>query len=510
MTYRLTRSCLTATALALFALAQPACAQRLPEAELVIQHATLISPERDAPLEDAWVSIHEGRITGVGTGIPGVRAQQTIDAANAWLIPGLIDSHVHLYHATGLRRSYTEDYAALYHDYMEQQPRSFLFHGFTTLVELNADAETNERFDSAPEHPNLVHCGQGVALSDGFMALELEGEPVGDFYPGYLIDHYAGGLVPEGADPADHTPRAVVNSIVEQGGQCVKLYYEEALWWPGGAPDFRLPSAEIVRDVVREAHARGLPVVLHATTPAGHAFAAETGIDILAHGMWEWSGQPFTAPDPSPATSVIPGRVIEAGIALQPTFQTIRNTASLFDPSVLADPSWQDVVPAAYLDYLRGDAQVQARIFMDRFGGAILEGAPAGMTLAEAQQAFYDRYEILIGAMAAHGQPLLFGSDTAVGGFGWASPPGLAGYWEMQDWVEAGIPLDELFRSLTLDNATAFGLTDVIGTIETGKRADLLILQANPLEDVAAYDQIETIILGGTVMARAALAARER
>ncbi len=509
MRNRLNPSRLSVVLLALLALAQPACSQPLPGADLIVQHVTLLSAERTAPLEDAWVSVTGGRITGVGTGLPAATAAQVIDGANAWLIPGLIDSHVHLYHATGLRQRYSADYASLYHDYMEQQPRSFLLHGFTTVIELNADAGTNARFRSGPLHPDLVHCGQGVALSDGFMALELEGGPVGDVYPGYLIDSYAGGWVPDGADPSEHTPRAVVDAVVEQGGQCVKLYYEEALWWPGGAPEFRLPSVEIVRDVVREAHARGLPVVLHATTPAGHAFAVEAGIDILAHGMWEWTGQSFTAPAPSPAIAAIADQVIEAGIAIQPTIQTIRNTASLFDPSILDDPGWRDVVPAAYLDYLRGDAQVQRQLFLDRFGAAILAGAPAGMDMAAAQQAFLHRYEGLIGSMAARGARLLFGTDTAVGGFGWASPPGLAGYWEMQNWVAAGIPLDTLFRALTLDNAAAFGLADEIGTIEAGKRADFLLLRADPLQDVTAYNRIDTVILNGVVIDRHSLTASQ-
>lgn len=496
-----------AAALALFALTQPACSQAWPEADLLIRNATLISPERPAPLENAWVSVSDGRITALGTGIPTVRATRTIDADDSYLIPGLIDSHVHLYHATGLRARYTEDYAALYRGYMEQQPRSFLFHGFTTVIELNADAETNARFEAAPLHPHLVHCGQGIALSDGFMALELEGAPVGGAYPGYLIDSYANGFIPEGANPAAHTPEAVVASVVRQGGQCVKLYYEEALWWPGGAPDFRLPSAAIVRDVVSEAHAVNLPVLLHATTPAGHEFALETGVDILAHGMWEWTGQTFTDPHPAADTADIARREARSQIAMQPTIQTIRNTASLFDPAVLEAPQWADVVPAAYLDYLRGDAQVQREQFLAMFGDMIAEGSDAE-NMGAAQTAFLDRYKNLIWDMYVENARFLFGSDTAVGGFGWASPPGLAGYWEMRNWVDAGISLPTLFRSLTIDNAAAFGLADEVGTIKPGKRADLLILRASPLRDVAAYDQIETVILEGEVIDRAVLSAR--
>ncbi|WP_176780179.1 amidohydrolase family protein [Maricaulis salignorans] len=505
-------TCLASALLLGAALSQPVSGQPALRSglapDLIIVNAILLSPERDAPLEDAWVRVSGDRIIETGSGPIDVGAARIIDAGQGFLIPGLIDSHVHLYHATGLRRRYSEDYEALYQDYMAQQPRSFLFHGFTTVIELNADAATNARFEAAPLHPHLVHCGQGVVLSDGFMALELGGEPVWDTYPGYLIDTHAAGLVPEGADIAAHTPEAAVASVLDQGGQCIKLYYEEALWWPGGAPAFRLPSVDIVRDVVRAAHAENLPVLLHATTPAGHAFALEAGVDILAHGLWEWTDQSFTDPQPSAEIESIARRISHSPIAVQPTVQTLRNTASLFDATLLEDRGWTDVVPAAYLGYLRGDAQAQRQHFIGMFGQMIAEGDEA-TDMAAAQSAFLNRYEDLIWEMSTEQARFLFGSDTAVGGFGWASPPGLAGYWEMQNWIEAGISPATLFRSLTIDNAVAFGLAGEIGTIEAGKRADLLILRANPLLDVTAYDRIDMVLLAGQPLERSVLSARQ-
>jgi imidazolonepropionase-like amidohydrolase len=60
-------------------------------------------------------------------------------------------------------------------------------------------------------------------------------------------------------------------------------------------------------------------------------------------------------------------------------------------------------------------------------------------------------------------------------------------------------------RAATLDNATAIGLSHEIGSIEVGKRADLLLLKDNPLATVSAYDSIETIFLNGEPIAREAL-----
>ena len=104
--------------------------------------------------------------------------------------------------------------------------------------------------------------------------------------------------------------------------------------------------------------------------------------------------------------------------------------------------------------------------------------------------------------------PLVFGSDTpGVDGFG--NPPGLNGRLELQDWADAGAPLILILKAATLDNANAFGLSKELGSIEVGKRADLLLLKQNPLSTVSAYDSIETIFLNGEPIAREALRAHQ-
>ena len=78
----------------------------------------------------------------------------------------------------------------------------------------------------------------------------------------------------------------------------------------------------------------------------------------------------------------------------------------------------------------------------------------------------------------------------------------------MHRWVEAGVSLPQLFRALTIDNAEALGLSDVIGTVQPGKTANLLLLDKNPLETIDAYNEIDQVILSGRVIDRESLSAQ--
>ena len=102
----------------------------------------------------------------------------------------------------------------------------------------------------------------------------------------------------------------------------------------------------------------------------------------------------------------------------------------------------------------------------------------------------------------------LFGSDTPSAQLH-TNPPGLNGRLEMDNWIAAGVSEAKLFRAMTIDNARVMGLDDEIGTIEPGKRANLLLLGADPLKNVKAYDAIETVFLNGRTITRETLSARQ-
>jgi imidazolonepropionase-like amidohydrolase len=108
--------------------------------------------------------------------------------------------------------------------------------------------------------------------------------------------------------------------------------------------------------------------------------------------------------------------------------------------------------------------------------------------------------------MAARKARFLFGSDTP-GSPSFANQPGLNGWFEMSLLLQAGLTPAEIFRAATMANAEALGLASKLGTVQAGKRANLLLTRQDPTQSIQAYDEIVKVILGGRVLDRAQLAA---
>jgi imidazolonepropionase-like amidohydrolase len=97
--------------------------------------------------------------------------------------------------------------------------------------------------------------------------------------------------------------------------------------------------------------------------------------------------------------------------------------------------------------------------------------------------------------------PLMVGTDLMVPGI----IPGFSVHEEMAIWQEAGIPTADILRSATLVPAQFMGLKDRLGTVEEGKTASMVLARGNPLEDIRNAQQIESVFLRGEYFSRADL-----
>jgi imidazolonepropionase-like amidohydrolase len=261
-------------------------------------------------------------------------------------------------------------------------------------------------------------------------------------------------------------------------------------------PYLRTETLQKIQAAAKERH---LVLMAHANSVESWRSALDAHVDVIAHGLWIWPGDSANSALPAVATSLI-ADASRSHTRLQPTMQTVAGERAMVNPSLLDDPRLRFSLPAGVITYLRSTDGVKVRLtLLEQYKKA--SPAPGFEPLLSSG---IERTRATFKIMVADHVPVILGTDTpGVDGFG--NPPGLNGRLEMQDWADAGAPLSLILRAATLDNASALGLSHAVGSIEVGKRADLLLLGADPLKSIAAYDSIETVFLNGVPIAQNSL-----
>ena len=469
---------------------------------LRIVNVTIVSPESAQELASATVTIREARIqsisnTAIAPPPNGSTDVQTLDGSNLYLIPGLIDSHVHLGGIPGMTDEQEKAHPDIARAARDQLPRAYLYSGFTTLIDLISTPEGIARWKSHDPAPDTYFCG-GAALMDGYPSNYLPKESRYSAMPYMLVEARPGSPLPPGVKASEHTPQAVVTRMKADGAICVKTFFERGF---GGQHNLPVPQANTIRSLVRAAHEAGLPVLMHANSLEAQTFALDTGVDIIAHGLWNTDEKAKPGELTALEQSVL-DRVIAADVGWQPTLQVLYGLRNLFDDATLNDSRLTRVLPGSLIDWYRTP---EGRWFRDSIVAESPELAapPAAANMLSGP---INRVAAATGYMARHHGRLLFGTDTPSSPT-YANPPGLNGWIEMGHLVDAGVTPEQIFRAATLSNARALKLDGDIGTVQVGKRANLLLVRADPKKTIQAYQEIVKVILGGRVLNPSALAA---
>lgn len=474
------------------------------DASLLIENVTVLSPEQTQPLGNRYILVRDGRIAAVSDRpIPNPAGARRLDGTGKFLTPGLTDAHVHVSQAIGLPfASDDPELEALQRQFFAQQPRSYLYFGVTQLLDPSNVPERVAEFAAQELHPDIYRCG-AASIVDGYPLVFVDKAARYEITKDYIFEpaNAREHPLPPGADPAEHTPEAVVERIAASGALCVKVFLEDGF---GPRTDWPTMSAETLRRVRAAAKKHGLFLAAHANALDMQRMAVNGDVDLIVHGVWNWN----EAEDQQGIPPVIADHlrnVREKKIGYQATLRVLPGVTDLLDPKLLEDPVYAKVVPPRLLAWYRTEeAQwFKREVFgPDVDAAAVLEGRRKAnerwSTSERGMRALRYLYEL--------GQPMLLGSDTPSAP-SYGNQPGYDTYKEMQLMAQAGIPLAAIFAAGTINNARQLGLEHDYGTIEEGKIANLLLLEANPLASVEAWSRIDKVILRGKPIDRDTLAA---
>lgn len=468
-----------------------------------ITDVTIISPENLDHIGTGSVLIENGRITRVERGpAPKKAAGATVVSGKGlFLIPGLIDSHVHLASVPGMSfdvsLSPAGEQPPMVKRYLEQMPRSYLYFGYTTLVDLAVvSPRVLEKFRQAPLHPDLYDCGESLPLANGYPMSFAPPAVRFKIFPNFIYDPRQAATIPSEYKPQDHTPAAIVAAVKRSGGICVKTYFER-----GFAADRNLPvmGPEVAAEIRRAATQAGLVLMMHANTFEAQKFAVQADVDVIAHGLWNW-GDLYKEKELPPEMKDLLDDIVRKRIGYQSTLEVIQGLRAYFDPEYLNIPEIPKVIPVEMLQWFRSP---EGKWFKK-------ELADDNATDATMRQGYDNgpvrRARLVVKYLAGKDANFLFATDTPSSQT-YGNLPGLNGYLEMQQLHEAGLSLQQIFRAATINNAREFKIDSQVGTIEPGKVANLLLLGKSPLESLEAYDSIVTVWVHGKPISRESLAA---
>lgn len=445
--------------------------------------------------------VEKDQIVYVGKDEPSISGTfEQIDGTGKFIIPGLIDSHVHIPGVQGMLPHHIEKYPELATEFKSQMPRSYLYYGFTSIIDLGGiSEELITSFSKKEIKPDLYHVGySGAAVANGYPMNFTPEEFRFDAVPNFIYMDSQAENIPDTYDPADHTPKAVVKRIKNSGAIAVKSYYESGFGRMMGLP---VPTKGIMKDLLTEAHSNGLVLTVHANSLEAHSFLVDIGVDIIAHGIWNWGKYKDVPRDSLPLEiKRTLDLQIEKQIGYTPTLTVIEGEEALVDSEFLDQPGLKKVVPKDLLEwYKTEEAQWFAK---EIFSELTVEEVHKIYSNVQAHAMLALKY------LSDHNGLILFGSDTPSAPT-YGNQPGHNGNWELKLMKEAGVPLHKILASATINNAKAFHLDASLGSLAIGKKANIIMMTKNPLMDIEAYDAIEQVVIGGKAIKRQDLEVKE-
>jgi len=435
------------------------CGLLMAQNRLVIRGGTLVDVRDGSLVPDTVIVLEGDRIVSVSSGGPLPPGGTVIDATGKYILPGLIDLHVH---------------------YKDWAPELFLNHGVTTVVDLGSSHEWIKAQKEGIQSGLIP--GPRLFIS----TYNLDGPPADE---NYFLRPYV-EIVKDPEEALLSVRRQITEKV-----DAVKVY--DGL------------SIAVLRVLVREAEKANIPVI-------GHFRSVRDAAEVGAHGVEHTYPVARAVLDTQARDEAL--QKVRKGVNLPPE--------SFMDMEKLPEIIQLMVSNGLYLnptlrDYWKGEQALRDKGFHYEdfdllFNDWRLRYVPLNWRLADLKlyqeigmwhwadlsqyerDLFHQGYtnaQRLIKMFVDAGGKLYAGTDCAN-----ICIPGLGLLQELDLLVDAGVSPLQALQAATINSAELMRMEDRLGTLEEGKVGDVLILDANPLEDIRDIRKIALVISRGQVL----------
>ncbi|ODR26628.1 metal-dependent hydrolase family protein [Mycolicibacterium porcinum] len=415
------------------------------ENNFALLSVTVVDGRGGDPCPGQAVVVRDGRIESI---VPMAQYRRCddiseLDLDGHYVMPGLIDAHVHL--SGGRAQIDDQELGVIAEPKLMRAVRSvyeaqqLLKRGFTTVRDISWNGLYLKRlfFEQQIPGPKVIACGPGLTRTGGHADLF-------QFTPEYVRENGVWGLV---ADGRDEIVKAV-RFLLREGADAIKIWASGGDNWPHDRNGDVHYSLEEMRAAVEEAHRqKGTIVLCHAENREAIQMAVDAGCDTIEHG--------------EDIDEQLAHQMARQGTILVPTLQLIVNWYRDFIP--VGEAAQPKVRPDAFLyrDHYHHHDEAFGEEYSTRAVESFQTAKAAGVKIALGSDTVYE--------------PLTkYGEYSAL---------------EFRALVQHGLTTSEAITAATLTGSEAVGMSHVLGTVEPGKLADLLVLRRDPTEDpMVIYD----------------------
>lgn len=408
-----------------------------------LQDVRLIDGTGRPPMEHATITVRGGKIASVVTGkSKSSSSGNTLRLAGKTVIPGIINAHGHVGLVNGTNVS-SGNYTGVN---VMRQLVQYESYGVTTIMSLgmNKDLVYTLRAEQGKGNEpgaTLLTAGRGIGVPDGMPPVKVGKDQL--YRP----------ATPEEA-------RAAVRETAAHSPNVIKVWVDDSM---GKLPKMK---PEIYEAVIDEAHRANLKVAAHVFYMEDAKRLLNAGVDILAHSVRDKELDADTV-------SLMKSK----NVAYLPTLE-LEESFYIFgeNPSFMGSPFFRKDVNDNLYSFLKEEGKDKSSAAHRKAYSIAMENAKRA-----------DLATVTVG----------LGTDSGANPYrisGWAE------HRELQLLVDAGLSPVEAIHAATGVNAKILGIDDKTGTVEKGKQADLLVLDADPSADIHNTEKIDMIFHNGRLI----------